>query len=315
VQAGGWLPFTVSDPDGDSVVTYRFTDVGTGATSAQLWTSGHGAWAQGSTVDVAAGQLSNLWIGGGSSTGTDALQVSVFDGYQWSATADITVNSVETAPVVTATGAQTLAPGGWVPASGLPFTVSDAQGDSIQTYRFTDVGTSASSAQLWANWAGGYIAQGGSIDVSAANLSGLWLQGDTSGGIDTVRVQAYDGFQWSAAKDVAVVTSSTPINGNAGAVVVTGATGGNDTLLGSVASDTFIFAPSFGHDTVVAFTPGQDVIAIDHSIFASAVALLANTADDGGGNAVVTVDASNSITFQGVSTLLLQQHQSDFHIV
>ena len=41
----------------------------------------------------------------------------------------------------------------------------------------------------------------------AANLLGsFWVQGNTTGGTDTLRVQVFDGFDWSLAKDISIVT-------------------------------------------------------------------------------------------------------------
>jgi Ca2+-binding RTX toxin-like protein len=96
---------------------------------------------------------------------------------------------------------------------------------------------------------------------------------------------------------------------------LTSTTGVSDNLKGSVAGgDTFVFAPNFGNDTISNYTPGQDVIAIDHTIFASASAAVA-AATDVGGNAVIHVDANDSIILTGISVATLTQHQNDFHIV
>jgi hypothetical protein len=65
-------------------------------------------------------------------------------------------------------------------------------------------------------------------------------------------------------------------------------TAGNDLLTGSDVNDMFVFAPHFGNDSIVNFQPGQDYIEIDHTIFADATTLLAHTADDVHGNAVIT---------------------------
>jgi Ca2+-binding RTX toxin-like protein len=89
----------------------------------------------------------------------------------------------------------------------------------------------------------------------------------------------------------------------------------NDVLTGTAANDLFVFKPNFGNDSIVNFQPGQDYIEIDHTIFADATTLLAHTADDVHGNAVITADQANTITFHDVSTEALKQHVSDFFLV
>lgn len=42
---------------------------------------------------------------------------------------------------------------------------------------------------------------------------------------------------------------------------------GADTLTGGLGNDTFYFAPASGRDTVKDFTPGQDKIALDHTLY------------------------------------------------
>jgi hypothetical protein len=90
---------------------------------------------------------------------------------------------------------------------------------------------------------------------------------------------------------------------------------GNAVLAGTAASDTFVFNAHFGNDTVTGFQPGVDQVDLDHTLFASVADLLTHTADNAAGSAVVTVGAGQSITFDHVSTQVLQQHAGDFHLV
>jgi Ca2+-binding RTX toxin-like protein len=108
--------------------------------------------------------------------------------------------------------------------------------------------------------------------------------------------------------------------GGAGNDILVGGPG-NDVLSGGGGSNTFKFlemsgsTANFGKDTIVDFKPGQDVIEISHSLFADTAALLAATTDDGHGNAVITVDANNTITLAGLSKAAATDHPSDFHLV
>jgi hypothetical protein len=100
------------------------------------------------------------------------------------------------------------------------------------------------------------------------------------------------------------------------AAPITAPASGNVTLTGTAAADGFVFHAQFGNDTVQGFQPGQDQVFVDNAVFASINDLFAHTADDAHGNAVVTISAGQSITFDSVSTLTLQQHISnDFHLV
>jgi len=91
--------------------------------------------------------------------------------------------------------------------------------------------------------------------------------------------------------------------------------GGVDTLTGNAGADTFNFLPNFGNQTVTDYHPGEDIIRIDHSIFANLVELLAHTADDGQGNSVIATSLGDSITLHDVTKNILQLHQNDFYIV
>jgi hypothetical protein len=99
------------------------------------------------------------------------------------------------------------------------------------------------------------------------------------------------------------------------AVTVSAPTSGDTVLSASAASDTFVFGPHFGNDTIVNFQPGVDQIAIDHSLFATISDLFSHTADDAHGSAVITLAPDQSIKVQDVSTQILQQHLGDFHLV
>jgi hypothetical protein len=58
-----------------------------------------------------------------------------------------------------------------------------------------------------------------------------------------------------------------------------------------------------------------DHVGLDHTLVASVADLFSHTADNAAGSAVVTIGHDQSITFDEVSKLVLQQHASDFHLV
>ena len=76
---------------------YRFTDVGTGSTSATLYSDTGGRLAQGSSVEVSAAGLSKFYVGGATGAGSDTLRVEMFDGLNWSAASDVSLSVVASA--------------------------------------------------------------------------------------------------------------------------------------------------------------------------------------------------------------------------
>ena len=84
-----------------------------------------------------------------------------------------------------------------------------------------------------------------------------------------------------------------------------------DTLTGGGGSNTFVFNPGFGKETIKGFTAGQDVIAFDHTLFTSPSQVL-NQAHDSKAGAVIVVDAHDTVTLIGVHVAQLQS--SDFHL-
>jgi VCBS repeat-containing protein len=94
------------------------------------------------------------------------------------------------------------------------------------------------------------------------------------------------------------------LNGGNGADVLIGGPG-NDTLTGGNGPDTFVFGPNFGKDAITDFLPGTDLIQFDRTLFANFAAVQSHAGDDGHGNTVITLDASDTITLQHVAPTAL----------
>ncbi|RJT40545.1 adhesin [Mesorhizobium waimense] len=76
---------------------------------------------------------------------------------------------------------------------------------------------------------------------------------------------------------------------------------GDDVLTGSSGNDLFVFSQPIGNDTVHSFDTAADKIdLIGYSGFASFADVQAHMADDGNGNAVITLGDGQSITLDGV---------------
>jgi hypothetical protein len=88
----------------------------------------------------------------------------------------------------------------------------------------------------------------------------------------------------------------------------------NQTLTGTGTANNFVFNfANVGHDTVTNFNAAADTLQFNSSLFANAQAALNAITDDGHGNTVVTLDANDTITLNGV--VKAQLHAADFHFV
>jgi hypothetical protein len=125
-----------------------------------------------------------------------------------------------------------------------------------------------------------------------ADGDSVTLSGDLSlSGVTSVTVDAGDGANTI---DASGVTSSTPLTlttgadgdsiiGGAGNDRITGG-GGDDDLTGGLGSDTFVFAATFGSDTIADFVTGVDHIEL-HGFSADDV-----TITPSGGDSIIDVD-------------------------
>ena len=99
-----------------------------------------------------------------------------------------------------------------------------------------------------------------------------------------------------------------------GAMTTIVAAGANETLTGTGTPDNFVFNfANVGQATVNNFHADTDVLDVKASLFANLQAVMNATHDDGHGNAVVTLDAHDSITLTGVNKAQLTT--TDFHLV
>src|SRR5437879_1695721 len=86
---------------------------------------------------------------------------------------------------------------------------------------------------------------------------------------------------------------------------------GDDFLTGSSGHDLFVFSQPIGHDTVYNFDVAADQIdLIDYTGFANFSDVQAHTADDGAGDAVITLGDGQTITLHGVDAASL--NSTDF---
>jgi hypothetical protein len=78
----GWISY--SNANGNAATQYQFWDSGAASNSGYFWTpAAHHA--AGTEITVAAADLGNVWVRGGSAGGSETMWVRAFDGTDWSA--------------------------------------------------------------------------------------------------------------------------------------------------------------------------------------------------------------------------------------
>lgn len=175
VRASNWL--SSSDPDGDTVTQYQFWDGGTATTSGFIWNDAStGQQASSTAITVAAGDVSKIWLHGGSATGTETMYVRAFDGHSWGAWDSFSFATVtNTAPVADITD-HTLHVNEWARVSNW-LTSSDAEGDAVTRYQFWDGGAAGSSGYFWNDAGTGQQPASTALEVAASDVSQLWVRG------------------------------------------------------------------------------------------------------------------------------------------
>ncbi|MBL8703157.1 MAG: hypothetical protein JNK67_32530, partial [Alphaproteobacteria bacterium] len=183
--------FTASDPQGDAIARYRFTDLSGG--NGYLWYGG-ATIAAGTSLEVASSQISGVWFrGAASGPATDQLRVEAFDGTGWGSR-DLTITTMQPnrAPSVVATSGVRITAGSAIAVTAL-FSVSDADGDAITAYELWD------SAGAGVFRVGGVAQPSGSaISISPAQLAGTDYLGASAAASESVWVRAKDATTWSS---------------------------------------------------------------------------------------------------------------------
>jgi VCBS repeat-containing protein len=88
--------------------------------------------------------------------------------------------------------------------------------------------------------------------------------------------------------------------------------GAGDTMNGGNSTDTFLFAPSFGKETINNFNTAHDVIDLPQSLFANFAAVQADM-HASGANTVIALEANDAITLSGIAVQNL--HAQNFHFI
>jgi Ca2+-binding RTX toxin-like protein len=96
------------------------------------------------------------------------------------------------------------------------------------------------------------------------------------------------------------------LTGNTGNNVIEGGAG-NDILVGGGGNDTFVFHAGFGQDAITDFSVANDVIQVDHTIFAN-FAIVQSHAQQVGTSLVISDGIGDSITLSNATLATLAPH-------
>lgn len=197
--------FTYSDRENQPMLTVRVRDTNTFVGSGSLYLNGE-MQAAGIWHELAGSQLNNWTFRSNEHGRRDRLQVQAWDGFAWSNTAEAWVTGFSNRPVVTTDTSLTVRPGRTFQLVDL-FSYSDIDGHAMSRLRVMEGNGEATS---------GFFARDGVRqdafswhELTASELS-LWtFTAHSLIGMDGLRIAAYDGYVWSAAAELDIVTTTT----------------------------------------------------------------------------------------------------------
>jgi len=229
---------SASDPEGDTITQYEFEDQGASASSGYLTFSGERRNAN-TPFAVPVANLGNVHFVGGTVAGAESLRVRVFDGGDWSAWMPFTLTTQGNAPAVSASDA-TVGALQSVAVSTL-VAASDADGDTITQYQFSDSGDAATSGHFTLNG----VAQGANvaITVDAANLGQLTYVGGENPGTETLWARANDGSGWGPWRSwnmTSAIRFEEVIGTSGNDIYQSGALGTDKIYFGLASTDSFL---------------------------------------------------------------------------
>ncbi len=167
------------------------------------------------------------------------------------------------------------------------------------------------------------VSDGGTLTLTAAQYSADSTVLAKIGGAHTVEVTGVTGQAYSSetfAYNSAGTLTVTTLHETNGSLAITGA--GNGLTFSSTnavesirvtgTGDSFVINPGLGSETITGYNPASDVLSFSHTLFANAAGVLAAAANDGHGDVLIHVGASE-IELVGVTLAQLSQHPSEFH--
>ncbi|MGE4167524.1 MAG: calcium-binding protein, partial [Xanthobacteraceae bacterium] len=146
---------------------------------------------------------------------------------------------------------------------------------------------------------------GVTVDLAAGTATDGFGSTDTLANIEwVVGTNEADGISGNAASNrFEGLAGSDTLDGRGGSDVLNGGAG-DDILIGGGDDDLFVFEDGTGNDTVTDYAPGAD--RLDVSAFYADFATLETQIEDVDGNAVIHLDADDSVTLIGIQKVQLQ---------
>ena len=200
--------FSVTDPDSDPILKYRFEDLSSNANSGYFSLNGS-ALTNGSMTEINAGDLADMFYVGGTQIQNEQFRVRAWDGTAWSSldnTAVLyTTRQQITPPVAVATNFSVLA--NESVAANSFVSASDPDGYPILRYYIRDDKVDNSYFKVGDT----RLAEGSFHYINASQFDNLHYYGFGNSS-ERIRVFAYDGSTWSS---VSLATATTVENKNA----------------------------------------------------------------------------------------------------
>lgn len=185
--------FSVSDPNGDTITRYRFTDLSTDGLSGYFQLDGNRR-PQGQQTEITSAQLSSFEFVAASTIGTERIRIQAYDGALWSSPVELQVVYVRentTKPVVT-TNSVNMVESDYILLSSF-ISATDPDGWPITQFQIRDLSPT-----------GGYLKLGNSVlpqgvfrYYSPTEFANLRYYAVTPNQVERIEVFAFDGVKWS----------------------------------------------------------------------------------------------------------------------
>ncbi|MFM7118513.1 MAG: hypothetical protein ACKO0N_17945 [Planctomycetota bacterium] len=194
--------FTVSDPDGDTITRYRFTDLSSEPLSGYFQLDGERR-AQGALSEITSAQLPSFDFVASSTIGSERIRIQAYDGALWSNPVELQVIYVRentTKPIVTAS-ALTMVESDYVNLNSF-ITATDPDGWPITLYYLRDQQTTGGYLRLDSE----LIPQGTYRYYTPTEFNRLRYYAVSPNQAERIEVYAYDGVSWSDYKFSTITT-------------------------------------------------------------------------------------------------------------
>ncbi|GEC56605.1 VCBS repeat-containing protein [Bradyrhizobium japonicum] len=246
----------------------------------------------------------------GKGTYVDTFDVETIDAHGAVGTATLTIDVIganDTPVIHTDNVSITEHPNGTETISGL--TVTDADATADETFTMAAATTPGAGSSVAPSSQEGLLS---SINTALGSSGLVYNPGQTPPATDKIALSVTDGHGATDTVNLIFNVQQDPPQ----PVTLTG-TSDKDVFFGSGYQDKFVFAPSFNHDTILNFTPGQDQIDLSTVVSASTFSTWFDqhvaTSPTNSADTLITVDGADTITLHNVAKASLSQNDFIIH--